>query len=104
LRTKIPNERITDLWSATYPKRNQPPIKAYYAGKKELNAIAESSKQGRGKYYQTRQEYGKKIDPKSADIKGAHYKQGKSHIILVRRQTTKTKTNNVIKHELKHIR
>lgn len=65
----------------------------------------DQSASGKGKQFQTKQEYGHKITSKSGGVvSGAHYKHGKSHIILVKRQGTQAGTNKIIKHEVGHIR
>lgn len=92
------------LWSRLHPKTKQPPVKAYYVNKSELNRIADQSYSGKGKFHQTNTEYGKPISTKTHSFEGVHYKQGKSHVILVHKQETQRKSDNIIRHELKHIK
>ena len=104
MRTKINDKKVSELWQKTHPNTKQPPIKAYYTTQHDLNKIVtRSSQKGDNKFYQTKEEYGKKVTPKEGyHVSGLHYKDNGKHIVLVRRQENQTKTNTIIKHELNH--
>lgn len=104
MRSKIANSHVSEMWKSIHPQAKQPPIKAYYVNKADLNKIADQSHSGKGNLYQTKHEYGTLVTSKNSNIRGVHYKHGREHVILVKKQGTQAKTNRVIKHELGHIR
>ena len=105
MRRKISAERVSKLWKQLHPKaRKPPPCKAYFVPQSTINRIAEQSARGKGKLYQTKEEYGTKFVPNGwktdALIWGS---RGETRTILVKSGMGTKATNYALKHELSHI-
>jgi len=104
MKKTVPKYVVEKEWRKIHPKKPVPPVKAYYVNKRTLNKIADESFSNKGKFKQTKEEYGKPVSTRTHTFEGVHYKQGREHVILVHKQNTQRKTGNIIRHELKHIR
>ncbi len=102
---RIPTAKVSELWKREHPRAKQPSIRAYYASKQELNRVADQSQRGQGGFEQnTKSEYGQHnaISSQTHTIKGLNYKSGKTHVVMIHKESTR-RTNNYLNHELEHV-